>query len=117
MLLASDARRFDVSPAWLAWAAAVPAMRLFAGLDPEDVRAYDAGLADALLERLGLPAQGRAVVSLPDPAGALAAALAGRGAVVAGRAARVRIGFHLWNDELDVELAADVLTRARAPFQ
>jgi kynureninase len=112
MLLAADARRFDVSPAWLAWAGAVPAMELFAGLDPEQVRAYDAGLADALLDRLGLEPQGRAVVSLPDPCGELAAALAERGAVVAGRAGRVRIGFHLWNDEEDVDLCADVLVRA-----
>jgi selenocysteine lyase/cysteine desulfurase len=112
MLLAADARRFDVSPAWLAWAAAVPAMELFAGLDPEQVRAYDAGLADALLARLGLEPQGRAVVSLPDPGGELAAALAERGAAVAGRAGRVRIGFHLWNDEEDVDLCADVLARA-----
>jgi selenocysteine lyase/cysteine desulfurase len=112
MLLAADARRFDVSPAWLAWAAAVPVMELFAGLDPEQVRAYDAGLADALLARLGLEPQGRAVVSLPDPGGELAAALAERGAAVAGRAGRVRIGFHLWNDEEDVDLCADVLARA-----
>jgi selenocysteine lyase/cysteine desulfurase len=49
------------------------------------------------------------VVSLPDPSGVLAAALAERGAVVAGRAGRVRIAFHLWNDEADVELAADAL--------
>ncbi len=112
MLLAADARRFDVSPAWLAWVGAVPAMELFAALDPQEVRAYDAGLADALLDRLGLDPQGRAVVSLPDPDGALAAALAERGAAVAGRAGRVRIGFHLWNDEADVELCADVLAGA-----
>ncbi len=112
MLLAADARRFDVSPAWLAWAGAVPAMELFAALDPQVVRAYDAGLADALLDRLGLEPQGRAVVSLPDTDGALAAALTDRGAAVAGRAGRVRIGFHLWNDEGDVELCAEVLAGA-----
>jgi selenocysteine lyase/cysteine desulfurase len=109
MTLAADARRFDVSPAWLAWTGAVPAMELFAGVDPELVRAHDVGLADGLLTRLGLEPRGQAVVSLPDPDGALAAALAGRGAVVAGRAGRVRIGFHLWNDESDVDLAAGVL--------
>jgi selenocysteine lyase/cysteine desulfurase len=109
MLLAADARRFDVSPAWLPWTGAVPVMELFAGLDPELVRAHDAGLADALLARLDLEPRGRAVVSLPDRDGALAAALARRGAVVAGRAGRVRIGFHLWNDGADVELVADVL--------
>lgn len=109
MQLAADARRFDVSPAWLSWVGAVPAMELFAALDPEQARAYDAGLADALLTRLGLAPQGRAVVSLPDPHGALKAALTDKGATVAGRAGRVRIAFHLWNDEDDVELAASAL--------
>jgi selenocysteine lyase/cysteine desulfurase len=109
MQLADDARRFDVSPAWLAWAAAVPVMELFAGVEPEVVRAHDVGLADDLLARLGRAPRGQAVVSLPDPEGALASALAQRGAVVAGRAGRVRIGFHLWNDLADVDLVADVL--------
>jgi selenocysteine lyase/cysteine desulfurase len=109
MQLASDARRFDVSPAWLSWVGAVPAMELFAGLDPEQARAYDAGLADALLDRLGRPPQGRPVVSLPDEFGALQAALTDKGATVAGRAGRVRIAFHLWNDEEDVELVASAL--------
>jgi selenocysteine lyase/cysteine desulfurase len=109
MVLASDARRFDVSPAWLAWEAGVPAMELFAGVDPELVRAHDVGLADSLLARLGMEPRGQAVVSLPDSDGGLAAALMARGAVVAGRAGRVRIGFHLWNDEPDVDLAAGVL--------
>jgi selenocysteine lyase/cysteine desulfurase len=109
MQLASDARRFDVSPAWLSWVGGVPAMELFAGLDPEQARAYDAGLADALLDRLGRPPQGRPVVSLPDESGALQAALTDKGATVAGRAGRVRIAFHLWNDEEDVELVASAL--------
>jgi selenocysteine lyase/cysteine desulfurase len=110
MLLAADARRFDVSPAWLSWAASVPAMELFASVDPAQVRAYDVGLADGLLARLDLEPRGQAVVSLPDADGSKAAALSARGAVVAGRAGRVRIGFHLWNDQADVDLAAAVLT-------
>lgn len=112
MELASDARRFDLSPAWLAWTGAVPAMELFAGLDAQRVWAHDAGLADALLERLDLPVQGRPVVSLPDPDGRLAGALTAAGASVAGRAGRVRIGFHLWNDKADVDLAATALSAA-----
>ena len=67
-------------------------MELFAAVDPEQVRAHDVGLADGLLGRLGLEPRGQAVVSLPDPDGSLAAALSARGAVVAGRAGRVRIG-------------------------
>ena len=115
MQVAADAWGLDVSPAWVCWAGSVPAMELFARVDLDQVRAYDAGLADGLLTRLDLEPQGRAVVSLPDPDGHLAAALTERGAVVAGRAGRVRIGFHLWNDEDDVELAATTLLSTGFP--
>jgi selenocysteine lyase/cysteine desulfurase len=109
MKLADDARRFDVSPAWLSWVGTVPALRLFAGLDMADVRAYDAGLADALREELGEERCGRPVVSLPDPDGERQARLQDAGAVVAARAGKVRIAFHLWNTEDDVAMALDAL--------
>jgi selenocysteine lyase/cysteine desulfurase len=109
MELSSDARRFDVSPAWLAWVGTVPALRLFSSVDIAEVRAYDAGLADKLRAELGQEPCGRPVVSLADPDGARLARLQAAGAVVAARAGRVRLAFHLWNDEADVELAADAL--------
>ena len=109
MRLAQDARRFDVSPAWLSWVGTVPALRLFAALDPAEVRAYDAALADRVREGLGLAPAGRAVVSLPDPDGDRQARLERAGAVVAARAGSVRIAFHLWNDEDDVRLVLDAL--------
>jgi selenocysteine lyase/cysteine desulfurase len=109
MELAADARRFDVSPAWLAWAGAVPALRLFAGLDIDEVRRYDGALADALREGLGEEPCGRPVVSLADPDGERLARLTAAGATVAARAGKVRIAFHLWNDAEDVELALRAL--------
>ena len=111
MQLAKDARQFDVSPAWLAWVGAVPALELFCRLDIAAVRDHDVALADALLARLDLAPQGRPVVSLPDPDGAARARLEAAGCSVAGRAGRVRIAFHLWNDETDVDLAARALRR------
>lgn len=109
MRLADDARRFDVSPAWLPWVGTVPALRLFADADMQQVRSHGAGLADALLRGLGAEPAGRPVVSLPDPDGARLRRLQGAGAAVAARAGRVRIAFHLWNDEDDVELALGAL--------
>jgi len=53
-------------------------------------------------------------VSLADRDGRAAARLAERGAVVASRAGRVRIAFHVWNDDDDVELVVDAL--AGLPF-
>ena len=109
MDLSDDARRFDVSPAWLPWVGAVPALEMFAALEMKDVQAYDARLADALRVAVGEDPCGRPVVSLPDPDGARLARLQAAGAVVAARAGKVRIAFHLWNDEDDVELARRAL--------
>ncbi|GEL93919.1 aminotransferase class V-fold PLP-dependent enzyme [Cellulomonas composti] len=115
MRLADDARRFDVSPAWLCWAGAAPALELFAAADPHEVRAHDVGLADALRARLDLPPAGRAVVTLPDDEhGTLRARLEAAGCRVAGRGGGVRLAFHVWNDADDVELAADALADAGA---
>ena len=109
MTLAGDARRFDVSPAWFAWAGAAPAMELFAGTDITAVHRHDIALADGLLARLGLPPRGSAVVALPDPDGRVRAALEAAGCAVAGRAGKVRIAFHVWNDDGDVDRAAVAL--------
>ncbi len=113
MRLADDARRFDVSPAWLPWVGTVPALELFSGLltgdDPGAVARHGAGLGDALLAALGHEPRGRPVVSLPDADGVGAARLAAAGATVASRAGRVRVAFHLWNSGADVALAAGAL--------
>jgi len=107
--LAPDARRLDTSPAWFSWAGAVVSLELLAGLDVEAVRAHNVGLADALLERLGLPAQGSAIVTL-DAGGGASERLAAAGIRTAIRAGRVRASFHLYNDLADVDLAAETLS-------
>lgn len=111
MHLAPDARRFDVSPAWPVWAGTAPALELFAGeLEPTGrAEGYGARLADTVRSELGLPPEGLPVLSLPDPDGKRQQALAAAGCVVAGRAGGVRISFHLWNDENDVERVVEAL--------
>ena len=52
---ATNARRFDVSPAWQAWVGAEHAIELFAGLDMREVWERTSGLGDALCEALGIP--------------------------------------------------------------
>lgn len=44
MELASDAREFDVSPAWPAWVGALPALRTLASLDTAEVWRRASGL-------------------------------------------------------------------------
>jgi selenocysteine lyase/cysteine desulfurase len=114
MRLAGDARRFDVSPAWQAWLGAAESLAAFAGVDPEAVREHAVGLADAFRAGLGLAPGGSAIVTLPDPDGALRADLERAGCRVAGRAGRVRLAFHVWNDEADVERALSALSALTA---
>ncbi|HEY0639506.1 MAG TPA: aminotransferase class V-fold PLP-dependent enzyme [Pseudonocardiaceae bacterium] len=106
--LASDARRFDLSPAWPAHVAAAASLPWLASLDREAVRAHCVGLADSLLAGLGLAPRGSAIVSLPLPEPAVAA-LAAAGVRCAGRAGRTRLAFHLYNTPSDVELVLDAL--------
>jgi selenocysteine lyase/cysteine desulfurase len=109
MNLATDARRFDVSPAWQAWIGAEPAIALFAGLDIAEVWAFTSGLGDALCEAVGIPPQHQAIVTWPDASGDDLKKLIDAGIRVSGRAGRLRASFHLWNDLSDVEAVARVV--------
>ncbi|GMA31213.1 aminotransferase class V-fold PLP-dependent enzyme [Litorihabitans aurantiacus] len=103
--LAPDARRFDVSPAWLAWVGAVPALEAYAAVDLAGVRDHDVALANAFRAGVDLPPGESAIISLPDPDGAARARLEAAGCRVAGRGGGVRLAFHVWSDAEDVELA------------
>ncbi|GAA1833001.1 aminotransferase class V-fold PLP-dependent enzyme [Agromyces salentinus] len=109
--LAADATRFDVSPAWHAWAGAEAALGLAASLDMAGVQAHDVGLANAFRERLAIAASDSAIVTWTDADGGDLAALSAAGITASGRAGRARVAFHVWNDEEDVELAVRALRR------
>lgn len=112
MELAGDARRFDVSPAWLSWVGAAAASEIFTAVPVEQIRAHDTALADAFRDHLGQPPQGRPVVTVPDPRGDVALACERAGALVASRAGAVRVAFHLWNDLDDVDLVTEAVRGA-----
>lgn len=101
--LASDARRFDVSPAWQAWIGAEQSIGLFAELDIAEIWERSASLGELLCSELDLPPQRQAIVSWPDPDGTQLAAMTAAGLRISGRAGRARASFHLWNTEEDVE--------------
>lgn len=111
MDLAADARRLDVSPAWLSWVGAAAAGEVFASLSMQEVHAHDGALADRVREALGQQPCGRPVLALPDEDGSLAQRLTSAGAVVASRAGGVRIAFHAWNTDDDVDLVLRALGR------
>jgi selenocysteine lyase/cysteine desulfurase len=102
MQLASDARRFDVSPAWPAWVGAEVALGMFAELDIAEIWEHSSGLGNQLCDRLGLERQNQAIVTWADPEGEALARVAAAGIKATGRAGRLRTAFHLWNTEEDV---------------
>jgi selenocysteine lyase/cysteine desulfurase len=105
--LAPDARRFDVSPAWFSALGAGLTLPWLASLDGAAVEAHTVGLANRVRAELSLPQQDSAIVSIPiaDAADKLRAA----GIRASTRAGAVRVGFHLYNTENDLDRLLDVL--------
>ncbi|WP_438352702.1 aminotransferase class V-fold PLP-dependent enzyme [Microbacterium sp. CJ88] len=114
VVLADDASRFDVSPAWQAFVGADPALELFAALDRDAVHAHATGLATRFIAASGraaasVDATPSAIVTWSDPDGADLARLASAGIVASGRAGRARVSFHVFNDDRDVDHAVAAL--------
>ncbi|WP_329011651.1 aminotransferase class V-fold PLP-dependent enzyme [Micromonospora rifamycinica] len=106
--LADDARRFDISPAWFSWVGTAPALELVADLGPAVIGAYDVALANRFLAGLGRPPGRSAIVAVEVPDARQRLARAGVRAAV--RAGQVRVAFHLYTTEADVDRAVAALT-------
>ncbi len=107
--LAADARRLDISPAWLAWVGTVPALDLLAEVGIDTIHRHDVGLANALRARLGMAPGDSAILSVSVGDGLSGLAAANIKAAV--RAGGVRLSFHLHNTEADVDAVARALGR------
>ncbi len=108
--LASDARRFDLSPAWHAWVAGAPSLELLRDVGTDALHEHSVGLARRFREAVGL--------EVPKRPSAIVSAVADdavpelmESALIVGsvRAGRLRLSFHLSTSEADGERAADVL--------
>lgn len=104
--LAPDARRLDLSPAWHAWVGTAASLLLLNEVRIGRIHSHDVGLANALRAELDIEPSDSAMVSLDldpdfDPARLT-------GLRTAFRAGRLRVGFHLYNtdDDLDRVVAA-----------
>ena len=106
--LADDARRLDVSPAWLAWVGTAPALRTILEVGVEAVHRHDIGLSDRFCDAMDLPRAGSAIVSVTTT-DAQAEALRAAGIRASVRAGRLRMCFHLYNDDADVDAAVAAL--------
>jgi selenocysteine lyase/cysteine desulfurase len=105
--LAKNARRLDISPAWLAWTGTVPALDLLGEVGIAAIHRHDLGLANKLRERLGLPRGDSAIVTVSADGGLERLRAADVRASV--RAGAVRLSFHLHNTESDVDAIAHAL--------
>lgn len=104
--LATDARRFDVSPTWFSALGAGLTLPWMASLDRTAVEAHTLGLATRLRSELRLPPEDSAIVSIPTAA---AEEIGQAGIRASMRAGAVRVGFHLYNTEDDLDRLLDVL--------
>ena len=106
--LASDARRFDTSPAWFSWVGAQPPLELLNSIGVQAVHDHDVGLANRFRAGLGMPPSDSAIVSVAREGAS--ARFERAGIVAALRGGRLRASWHLYNGEADVDAALDALT-------
>ena len=106
--LAENARRFDISPAWHCWVGAAPALKILADVGPAAIGSHNIDLGDRLLEALGHPARGSAIVSVAVSEDALDR-LHAANVRFAVRDGRARFAFHLYNTGEDADLVAALL--------
>lgn len=108
-----EARRLDVSLPWLSAAGARKSLELLASLGNDRIAKHNLGLARSLSSKLGLPEPESPIVRLQvADADEAVKNLHDAGIACAVRAGSVRLSFHLYNDEEDVDLAAAALRPA-----
>jgi len=106
--LADDARRFNVSPAWLPWVGTAAALDLVCEVGVDAIHAHDVALAARVRDGLALPASGSAIVSVAVT-DARAARLREAGVHFSIRDGRARFAFHLYNTEADADAVLEAL--------
>lgn len=106
--LASDARAFDLSPAWFNWVATGPALDVIRSIGVARIHEWNVGLANRFLAGLGLPPGDSAIVTvdIPDGLGRLERA----GIRASSRAGRLRAAFHIYTTVDDVDAAVAALS-------
>jgi selenocysteine lyase/cysteine desulfurase len=106
--LAADARRFDLSPAWMCWVGQAPALALLERVGIEAIHRHDLALANRFRAGVGLLPGDSAIVSVTLDDGAEERLLAA-GVMAAGRGGAMRFSFHLYTTESDVDRALEAI--------
>ncbi len=105
--LATDARRFDLSPGWLAWVGTASALRLLLDVGLDHIYEHNIGLANDFLRRMDLEPSDSAIVSIDLPPSTDVDRLSELS--TATRAGKLRVGFHLYNTPADVDRLTEAL--------
>lgn len=105
--LADSARRFDVSPAWFSWVGTRPALELVEAVGVETINDHNVTLANRFRKEMGLDQGNSAIVSVDLDAEPKR--LEGAGILAAWRAGNLRVSFHLYNDDSDVDTLLNAL--------
>ena len=105
--LARDARRLDTSPAWFSWVGCAPALAVLEEAGVESIHAHNVRLANRFRAGLGLQPGNSAIVATSQPGAAERLERAGIRAAV--RANALRVSFHLYNTDADVDAALSAL--------
>jgi selenocysteine lyase/cysteine desulfurase len=106
--LATNARRFDISPSWPAYVATASALEVVERVGVDTIHAHNLRLADRFLAGLGRPPGNSAIVTVDVPDARERLARAGIRAAV--RAGHVRASFHAYTTEADVDRALEALS-------
>lgn len=105
--LTGTARRLDTSPGWFAWVGTTPALQVLLDVGVAQVTAHDVALANRFRAGLGLEPADSAIVSTTVEGAEEKLVRAGIRA--ASRAGALRVSFHLYTTEADVDAALDAL--------
>ena len=101
------ARRLDTSPAWFSWVGTAAALEVIAKVGIASIEAHDMGLARRFCSALSLPAPASPIVYMDARADFRKLLESGIRASVRG--GRVRLSFHLYNTDEDVDRAVTAL--------
>ena len=112
---APDARRYDESPALLPYLGAAPSLALVESVGRDAIGAHNRALARRF--RAGAagiggghePVPGDSAIAAVPGLGARAGRLAEAGVVASARGGNLRVAFHLYNTEADVDRALNAL--------
>lgn len=99
--LASSARQYDISPAWINWVGTMPALELITSIGVEAINNHNVGLANQFRARMGLQPSDSAIVSVKVDNEKTDLESAGVKASI--RNGALRLSFHLYNSERDID--------------